>query len=98
VSIYTHNRSCSCARCRTRDLTGAALLVTLGILFLLHEYLRISFHQTWPALLIVTGLLIYAGHAASTQGHIEPYRRARGSAPPPESDRGPDQPGPEVHL
>jgi hypothetical protein len=53
-------------------LKGAAILVTLGVLFLLHEYqLYDFFDQTWPVLLIVIGLLSFASHKASTEGHTQ---------------------------
>jgi hypothetical protein len=43
--------------------------VTLGVLFLIEHF--ISFGRTWPALLIVIGLVkVYQGNA-STAGHIE---------------------------
>jgi Domain of unknown function (DUF5668) len=95
MSDYIPNRACSCARCRARGLTGAVVLITLGVLFLLQNYLYIDFGQTWPALLIVIGLVTYAGHSASIAGHIDP--RGIAGAPPPAADRGPDQSGPEVH-
>ena len=96
MSAYVPNRSCSCARCRTQGLMGAVILITLGVLFLLQDYLGIYFHQTWPALLIVIGVMIYAGRSAPTEGHVQPYGIQNG-APPAAPDPGPDQPGPEVH-
>lgn len=93
MSQYIPNRACACARCRSRGLIGAAILITLGVLLLLESSLGIRFHETWPALLIVIGLVTYASHSASIEGHIQPY----GAPPPPASDRGPDQPGSEVH-
>jgi hypothetical protein len=52
---------------------GAAILVTLGILFLVQEYEYVSFDKTWPVLLIVIGLFLLAGHNASMEGHVQPW-------------------------
>jgi hypothetical protein len=60
---------------------GAAILITLGVLFLLNEMGPIRFDDSWPALLIVIGLFMYLGRSASTEGHIEPYSQS-GTAPP----------------
>lgn len=73
MAIYMRNRSCSCPRCRTRGLMGGAILVTLGVLFLLQEYGIARFEQTIGVLLIVIGLLSFAARNASTAGHIQPY-------------------------
>jgi hypothetical protein len=81
MSAYTSNRRCSCARCRFRGLTGAAILITLGVLFLLNDMWVIRFDESWPALLIVIGLFMYLGRSASTEGHIEPYNAGGGTPP-----------------
>ena len=60
MSIYVRNRACRCPRCKARGVFGGAILVTLGILFLLDEYGGPDFDQTWPVLLIVFGLLSLA--------------------------------------
>jgi hypothetical protein len=52
---------------------GAAILVTVGVLFLLQANWYIYFDTTWPVLLIVIGLCSYAAHNASTEGHIQPW-------------------------
>jgi hypothetical protein len=78
----TDNRACPCARCRARGLMGAAVLITLGVLFLLHELSRhISFWDGFPVLLIVIGLVMYLGRTASTEGHID-LHRPTGTVPP----------------
>ena len=49
---------CNCQQCAIRGLMGPAILVTLGILFLLDQ-LRggyFSFGNTFPVILIVIGL------------------------------------------
>jgi hypothetical protein len=95
MSAYTSNRACSCPRCRARGLTGAAILVTLGVLFLLEEFHIARFDETWPVLLIVIGLFLYLSRAGSIEGHIDPPAPA-GALPPPPPPPG-DSQGPEVH-
>ena len=73
MTLYLRNRLCPCARCRVRGLTGAAFLITLGVLFLLDNYDIFNFDNTWPVLLIVIGVLIFAGRNASTEGHVQPF-------------------------
>lgn len=79
---------------------GAAILITLGVLFLLDEYWYIDFDRTWPILLIVIGVLSYAARTASTEGHIQPWWMggARQSPPPEESNPGQPGGGPRVNL
>ena len=81
MSAYTSNRRCPCPRCRFRGLMGPAILITLGVLFLLSEMWIVPFDDSWPALLIVIGLFMYLGRSASIEGHIEPYSQS-GTAPP----------------
>jgi hypothetical protein len=79
---YQANQSCYCTRCRTRGLMAPAVLVTLGVLFMLSEFGVAHFHSTWPILLIVIGLVkVLAGNADST-GHIEPNAPAPPVPPP----------------
>ena len=70
---YRYNRSCSCPRCRAHGFMGPAVLITIGVLFLLDQMGRahwMDFSFTWPALLIVIGLIKLLEHSASTNGHI----------------------------
>jgi hypothetical protein len=74
---------CNCDRCLAKCLMGPAVLVTLGLLFLVDHI--VSFGRTWPALLIVIGLIkVYQGNA-SAAGHIElqPPVMGPGVIPPP---------------
>ena len=48
-----HRPGCHCMRCMARCLIGPAVLITLGVLFLLDGFARIDFSRTWPILLIV---------------------------------------------
>ena len=68
---YRYNRSCSCPRCRAHGFMGPAVLITIGVLFLLDQMGRahwMDFSFTWPALLIVIGLIKLLEHSASTNG------------------------------
>ena len=82
MSVYLKNRSCRCLRCRTRALLWGAVLVTLGVLFLLENFEIVDFERSWPVLLIVIGLAIVVARTASMEGHIQPFGRAVN--PPPE--------------
>jgi hypothetical protein len=63
---------CQCEQCRTRKLMGPAILVTLGVLFLLENTSHIGFHKTWPAILLVIGVVKLLQSNASSEGHITP--------------------------
>jgi hypothetical protein len=70
---YRYNPSCSCARCRAHGYMGPAVLITLGVLFLLAQVTSsywLNFDRTWPALLIVIGLVLFLRHSAPTNGHV----------------------------
>lgn len=62
--------TCNCDRCRARCLMGPAVLVTLGVLFLLEAQNIMSFGRTWPVLLLVIGLVKLLSGNASSAGHI----------------------------
>ena len=50
---YRYNPACGCARCRAHGFMGPAVLITLGVLFLLDQMVHIywmDFGRTWPAL------------------------------------------------
>jgi hypothetical protein len=74
---------------------GPAVLVTLGVLFLLESQNVVSFGRTWPALLLVIGLVkLFQGNASSS-GHISgppasggpgPSGLATGEVQPPSSE------------
>lgn len=81
---YRYNSSCGCARCRAHGFMGPAILITLGVLFLLDQVTHIywmEFGRTWPALLIVIGLVMFLQHNAPATGHIP--REYMGYVPPP---------------
>ena len=72
MDFYVPNRTCYCARCRSRGLMGPVVLITLGVLFLLSEFTHWPFHQTWPILLIAIGIVKVLGSSADTVGHVPP--------------------------
>ena len=67
------NPRCRCPRCTIRSLRGPAVLITLGVLFLLSEMRGdfFSFHHTWPMLLVVAGLVSLASSLAPMDGHVD---------------------------
>lgn len=72
MTPYIRNRSCQCVRCRAHGLMGAAVLITLGVLFLMESYNIISFDRSFPALLLVIGCVLLVSRTGSTEGHIQP--------------------------
>ena len=70
---YRYNPSCGCARCRAHGFMGPTILITVGVLFLLSQATGVyflKFHNTWPALLIVIGLIMFLQHNAPATGHV----------------------------
>lgn len=60
---------------------GAAVLITLGVLFLLQEFWILRFDQSWPILLLVIGVMMLLGRTASAENHVQPYWMGRPGAP-----------------
>jgi len=85
--------ACRCERCRTRKLMGPAILVTLGVLFLLDNISRVGFGKTWPAILLVIGVVKLVQSNASWEGHIGSLG-VPPSAPPPPPPAPPEGSGP----
>jgi hypothetical protein len=61
---------CQCANCRARRLMGPAMLVTIGVLFLLENLQVANFGHTWPVILLVVGGVKLLQGSASTEGHV----------------------------
>ena len=73
MSYYSCNPRCKCGRCRMAGMMGPAVLITLGVLFLLQETnfgWTWGFHRTWPVLLIVIGIVKVLQYTAPVEGHI----------------------------
>jgi hypothetical protein len=47
-----------------RAVRGPILLITIGALFALDHFTPYDFHETWPVIVIVIGLLMLAGRAS----------------------------------
>jgi hypothetical protein len=65
-------QSCGCGRCMTRCLMGPAMVLTTGILFLLDSMDIAGLHRTWPAWILVVGIVKLLQSSASSAGHIGP--------------------------
>lgn len=70
--LGTYRPACVCERCRTSKLMGPAILVTLGVIFLLHSVSRVDIWRTWPAILLVIGVVKLMQGNASSSGHFGP--------------------------
>lgn len=70
---------CNCRRCAIRSLLGPAVIITVGVLFLLDQIRGgyFDFSNTWPVILIVIGAISLASALAPMEGHLS------GSVPPP---------------
>jgi hypothetical protein len=63
---------CRCARCTIRALVGPAVIVTVGVLFLLQEARGgyFDFGNTYPVILVVIGAILLASALAPMEGHV----------------------------
>jgi hypothetical protein len=80
--LGNYRPGCVCERCRTRRLMWPAMLVTIGILFLLDSVSNIDFGRTWPAILLVIGVVKLMQSNASYAGHVGPLPPGSSSYPP----------------
>lgn len=74
---------CHCPSCTIRSLTGPAVVITIGMLFLFHQVQggHFFFGNTWPIIILVIGLVQLASALAPRDGHVEPV--APSAVPPP---------------
>jgi hypothetical protein len=63
---------CACRRCTIRSLMGPAIIITIGVLFLLDQMRGgyFSFQNTFPVILIVIGVMSLASALAPMDGHV----------------------------
>jgi hypothetical protein len=94
MPVYRRNRNCPCARCRAHGLMGAGILVTVGVLLLLHTNRILDFGQTWPVLLLVVGAFAFLSHSASIENHVDPYPAQAAVNVPPASWNASNPPPP----
>jgi hypothetical protein len=101
-SYERSRRICACGRCSTRWLMGPAMVLTTGFLFLFHTMNIADLDRTWPAWILVVGIVKLLQSSASSAGHVGPLPPAPPAvAPPPPqspSSSSPEQPSSgEVH-
>jgi hypothetical protein len=84
--FYRHweraERTCTCGRCRTRWLMGPAMVLTTGVLFLLQSTDVVDIGRTWPAWLLVVGVVKLMQSSASSVGHVGPLPPGPANVPP----------------
>jgi len=75
---------CRCPRCTIRGLMGPAVLITVGVLFLLHEVRGdiFDFSNTYPFILIVIGVILLAAALAPMDGHVDSTMASPPAVPP----------------
>ena len=90
---------CRCQSCTIRGLTGPAIVITIGVLFLLHETQggHFDFQNTWPVILLVIGLLQLASAFSSREGHVDSQPPAPVMPTPPAPPAPPVNP-PQSYL
>jgi len=78
---------CRCARCTIRALVGPAVIVTVGVLFLLQQARGgyFDFGNTYPVILVVIGAILLASSLAPMEGHISSTAVPPGAPPAPGS-------------
>ena len=87
---------CNCSRCMIRGLMGPAVIITIGLLFLLDQVRGgyFDFWNTWPVILVVIGAISLASNVAPAGGHISgpvPPAPPMGAPPSPQNPQGPLQ-------
>lgn len=76
---YIKNRDCACVRCRAHSLMGAAILIALGVIFMIDHTAHNG--RAFPILLLVIGGMLMLQRTGSTEGHVNPGWTA-GQVPP----------------
>ena len=83
-------RICGCGRCSTRWLMGPSMVLTTGILFLFHTMNIADLDRTWPAWILVVGIVKLLQSNASSDGHVGPLPPGPASVAPPQPPPPPD--------
>lgn len=76
-------RRCPCGRCLTRRLMGPSMVLVTGILFLLHTTDVANLDRTWPAWILVVGVVKLLQSTASSAGHVGPLPPGPSASAPP---------------
>jgi hypothetical protein len=90
----SENPRCRCPRCTIRALVGPAVIVTVGVLFLLQQIRGgyFDFSNTYPVILVVIGAILLASSLAPMDGHINPSApNTQPLNPPPAAPGAPTQ-------
>ena len=82
MDTYRRNRFCPCMRCRMNCMMGPAMLVTLGVLFLMENYHMTRGSTFVAVLLLVCGGVKLLQSTASNEGHQQPFPYYAGDVPP----------------
>lgn len=65
---YRRSRACDCSRCGMGGLMGPVILITIGAIFMIDEFVPgVGF--LWPLILIAIGAMKLLESSASTEGH-----------------------------
>jgi hypothetical protein len=83
ISTGTGWQACVCNRCQTRNLMWPAVIVTVGVLWLLENTTRFGWDRTWPVILLIVGIVKLLQSSASSLGHVGPLPPGPGPMPPP---------------
>lgn len=72
-----------------RSIRGPVIMITIGVLFAADRFTNYHFHQTWPVLLIVIGLLqLLVGRRRRADYHPPPGSSIPAPPAPPHNDSG----------
>jgi len=83
---------CNCQRCSIRGLMGPAVLITIGVLFLVQQsHWAYHFGRTWPVILLVVGVVKLAEALASDAGHGMQNMPPQAPGVGPQQGQGPGQ-------
>ena len=84
---------CRCPRCTIRALVGPAVIVTVGVLFLLQQARGgyFDFGNTYPVILVVIGAILLASALAPMEGHVSSNAVPPGTPPGVSSTSGSTQ-------
>ncbi len=95
--FYRHyersRRVCTCGRCSTRWLMGPAMVLTTGILFLMQSTGVAELDRTWPAWILVVGVVKLVQSSASSVGHVGPLPPGPAAGSPPMPPPSSPEPG-----